>query len=107
MKIIQWTYTIPKDKQEEFIAYYPKVLSPIWRKHGAKKCELFKVEENELIKTQKTEKDTFQEMLFFDEDFDIKQFFASALEKDRERTMDYEKRFGAKNIEFRILYNNI
>ena len=80
MKILQWSMTIPQNKQEEFVKYFNEVLAPNFQKFGAKKHELLKVLDTQLIGKQTVEKDRFIERVFFDDDFNIPSYFAKVKE---------------------------
>ncbi|MFC1790682.1 hypothetical protein ACFLZP_04340 [Patescibacteria group bacterium] len=105
MKVLQWSITIPKQKQPEFINYLEKVLGPTWKKFGCQKHEIYKVADKASVGKQKTERNRFIERLYFNNDFDLKTFFAS-VRKDEEAnriSRSYEEVFGATNIQLRIL----
>jgi hypothetical protein len=107
MKVLQWSMTIPKEKQKEFVKYFHKTMAPTFQRFGAKKHELYKVVDKEIIGRQTIEENRFIERVFFDDDFHIPNYF-SKVKKDSEAlkiSKSYEKTFKAKNIELRILTN--
>lgn len=95
--------SIPKDKQRNFIEYSKKVLGPTWKKYGVKKHECCQIAEKTVVGRQLTEQNRFIERLYFEDDFDIPNFFKVAREKELEKTKSYEEKFGAYSIELRIL----
>ena len=105
MKILQWTMTIPRYKQVEFVDYFNRVLGPTFQRFGALKHELYKVADNQAIGRQVVEQDRYIERVFFDDTFDIPSYFAK-VRADPEASKlarSYEDRFEAKDIELRLL----
>jgi len=104
MKVLQWSMTIPKKKQGAFLRCSKERFSPTWKKFGCVKYELLKVE-NKPIKGSVLEKDRFFERVYFEGSFDIPSFFAKVKENPKawELSRLYEKKFGAHDIELRIL----
>ena len=103
MKIIQYTFSIPKDKQDEFVQYSKDILSPTWTKYGCRRYECVKIEDQKLVEGQNLEQDRFIERLYFDNDFNIQEFYRKARKGDPDVVRSYEKKFNANNIELRIL----
>jgi len=95
--------SIPKDRQKDFISYAKKVLSPTWKKYGCKKHECYQVAENAVVGRQITEQNRFIERLYFEDGFDISNFYKVTKENELEKTKSYEGQFGAYWIELRIL----
>lgn len=105
MKILQWSMTIPKRKQKEFIKWFHEVAGPILGGFGAKKHELFKVESKQVIGRQFVEKDRFIERIYFDDKFNIPTYF-EAVKQNPEAwkiSRGYEGKFSATNVELRVL----
>jgi len=105
MKILQWSMTIPKGKQNEFIKWFKEIAGPAFASFGAKKHEIYRVEDKEIVERQKVENNRFIERVYFDDDFDIPTYFAK-VKTDPEAwklSRMYEDRFGAMDIELRIL----
>lgn len=103
MKIIEYRYTIPLDKRDEFLEYAKSTLKPTWQKHGCKKYELSVVSSSVYVGRQIVEEGAFIERLYFEDDFDLKNFYNDALTYDKEKTRAYEDRFLASSIELRVL----
>jgi hypothetical protein len=105
MKILQWSMTIPEEKQVEFTKYFNDVLGPTFQGFGAIKHELFKVADTQVVGRQLVEKDRFIERVFFENDFNIPSYFAKVKEDPEawKLSRSYEERFGAKDIELRVL----
>ncbi len=105
MKAIQWSMTIPTEKQEDFVKYSQNVLKPTWQRFGCKRYECHKVVGEKIIPKQIAENDKFIERLYFEDDFDVVGFF-SAVKKDENAnkiSRSYEELFGARDIELRVL----
>lgn len=108
MKALQWSMTIPKNKQRAFIKWFNDVAGPLFAGYGAKKHELYKVEERRIVGKQIAEKDRFIERVYFDDNFDIPSYFTNVkanLEAWKISRM-YEGEFGAKDIELRVLLSS-
>ncbi len=107
MQILQWSMTIPAKKQLEFVKYFQEILGPTFAKFGAKKHELYKVEDKQIISRQIVEKDRFIERVYFEDNFHLPDYFASVKNDPQafKLSRSYEEVFGAKNIELRILTN--
>lgn len=105
MKILQWSMTIPKEKQEAFIRWFKEVAGPNFAGFGAKKHEIFKVLGTQIIGRQTVEVDKFIERVFFDDDFDVSGYFANVKANPEAWKLSrmYEDEFGAKDIELRVL----
>ena len=105
MKILQWSMSIPHDKQQDFIKYFYVVLGPTFQGFGAKSHELFQVSEEHIIGKQIVEENRFIERVFFDDDFDIPSYFAKVKENPEawKLSRSYEEIFGATGIELRVL----
>ncbi|MGD8744447.1 MAG: hypothetical protein PVJ52_02540 [Candidatus Woesebacteria bacterium] len=105
MKILQWSMSIPPDKQKEFVKWFKEVAGPTFAGFGAKKHEIYKVTDKEIVGRQTTEQDRFIERVYFDDDFYIPSYFEK-VKKDKEAwklSRQYEERFKASDIELRIL----
>ena len=105
MKILQWSMTIPKDKQKDFIRWFKEVAGPILGVFGAKKHELHKVEDKQAVGRQLAESDRFVETIYFDDKFNIPDYFEAVKQDPRawKVSREYEGKFGATNIELRVL----
>jgi len=99
--------TIPKEKQADFVKWFEEVAGPTLGGFGAKKHELFKVMEEQMIGRQLIEKDRFIERVYFDDNFDIPLYFSWVKENSKawEISRMYEDAFGAKDIELRVLFS--
>lgn len=105
MKCLQWTMTIPKEKQERFIQWFAEVAGRSFAGFGAKKHELYRVAEQTIVGRQIVESNRFIERVYFDDDFDIPSYFAK-VKADPEAwklSRMYESEYGAKDIELRVL----
>ena len=103
MIIIQYTLSIPKDSQAEFIQYSKDVLAPTWKKYGCIRYECAQIEEQQIVGRQVIESGRYVERLYFNDDFDILNFYHTTREQVPEVTKAYETQFGAHHIELRIL----
>lgn len=105
MKILQWSMTIPKDKQDEFIHCFHETLARNFQRFGAVSHELLKVADHEIVGRQLVEKDRFIERVFFDDDFEIPSYFdkVKADPEGYELSRSFEERFGATDVELRVL----
>lgn len=105
MKILQWSMTIPKEKQAGFIKWFKETAGPTLGKFGAKKHELYKVEDKQVVGRQFIEKDRFIERIYFDDKFNIQSYFETVRQDPQawEISREYEEKFGATNIELRVL----
>jgi hypothetical protein len=105
MKALQWSMTIPKEKQEEFVKWFKEVAGPAFAGFGARKHEIFKVADEKIVGGQTSEKDRFIERVYFDDDFNIPDYFAKVKENPEAWKLSrmYEATFGAKDIELRII----
>lgn len=107
MKVLQWSMTIPKGRQKDFVTWFYKVAGPQLNKFGAIRHELYKVVDSEVVGKQKVERDRYIERICFNDDFDILKYF-SAVKADPEAwkiSRMYEEKFGANNVELRVLYS--
>ncbi len=105
MKVLQWIMTIPKEKQKDFKEASKGLFGPMWKKFGALDYKCFKIGDKKLIGRQTIESDRYVEQLYFDDSFDIPNFFTQVKE-DKEAnkiSQKYEKEYGAHNIELRML----
>lgn len=105
MKILQWSMTIPKEKQKDFLKWFKEVAGPVLGGFGAKGHELYKVEDKQIIGRQFVESDRFIERIYFDDKFNIPDYF-DAVKQNPEAwkiSREYESKFGATNIELRVL----
>ena len=105
MKTLQWSMTIPKEKQEEFIRWFKETAGPVFAGFGAKKHEIFKVADESIVNHQITEQDMFIERVYFDDDFDIPTYFLKVKKNPEALKISrmYEDTFGAKEIKLRVL----
>ena len=105
MEVLQWTMTIPQNKQEEFIKYYNRTLKPTWLQFGAIKCELFKTSREKISGENSFPKDQFVEILYLKDKLSASEFFerVKAVPKAWDISRQYEKRFGARNIIMKVL----
>lgn len=105
MRVLQWSMTIPKEQQRDFLKWFKEVSGPILGGFGARKHELYKVADKQVVGKQVVEKDRFIERLYFDGKFDIRSYFA-AVKQDPQAwkiSREYEAKFGATNIKLRVL----
>ncbi|KKU28576.1 MAG: hypothetical protein UX80_C0004G0018 [Candidatus Amesbacteria bacterium GW2011_GWA2_47_11b] len=95
MQVLQWTMTIPADKQPAFTKWFKEVGGPGLGGFGAIQHELYKMERE----------DKFVERIYFDNDFNIPDYFAQvkANPETWKLSRTYEGEFGATNIELKIL----
>lgn len=105
MKALQWTMTIPRKKQKEFIDWFNKIASPKLNQFGALKHELYKVVDKEIVGRQKIEKNKYIERIYFDDDFNIPDYFIAVKSDSKAWKLSrmYENDFGAKEIELNVL----
>jgi hypothetical protein len=106
MKALEWSMTIPKEKQTGFEKWFKEIAGPRFNKFGAIKHEIYKVEEKTVVGRQTTEKDRYIERVYFDDDFEIPKYFAAAKadEEAWKESRKFENEFGAKDLELRVLY---
>jgi hypothetical protein len=107
MEVLQWTMSIPRDKQDEFVRFYDQTMRPTWLKFGATKCELFKTFREKVAGQNSLPEDQFVEMLYLEQGLTAEDFFnkVKAVPEAWEISRQYEKRFGAKDIVMRVLQN--
>src|SRR4030042_4145873 len=105
MKILQWSMTIPKDKQKPFLKWFKEIAGPTFAGFGAQKHEICVVEKKQIVGRQTVVEDRFIERVYFADDFDIPSYFARVKENPKawRISREYERRFGATNIELRVL----
>lgn len=105
MKCLQWTMTVPEEKQEDFVKWFKEFSRPILGGFGAIKHELFKVEDKEIVGRQTTEKNKFIERIYFNHNFDISSYFEKVKQDPKAWKLSrmYEEEFGANDIELVIL----
>lgn len=105
MKVLQWSMTIPKEKQKDFLKWFKEISGSILGGFGAKKHELYKVEDKQVIGRQFVEKDRFIERIYFDDEFSIPSYFEAVKQNPQawKISREYEDKFSATNIELRIL----
>lgn len=105
MKVLQWSMTIPRDKQEEFVKWFHEVAGPTFTRFGAKSHQLYKVEDQEVIGRQFTETNRFIEHVYFDDNFDIPIYFENVRNDANASKLSrmYEEVFEASDIELRVL----
>lgn len=97
--------TIPKEKQSDFVKWFKGTAGPILGRFGAKKHELYKVENKEIVGKQVVEKDRFIERLYFEDNFNISDYFKAVKQNPKawKISREYQRKFGATDIELRIL----
>ena len=97
--------TIPVGKQKEFIKWFKEVAGPTFSSFGARKHEIYKVSDKQIIGRQEIEKDRYIERVYFDDDYDIPSYFAKVKTNKKAWKISrmYEDKYGAKNIELRVL----
>ncbi len=107
MKILQWSMTIPKEKQKEFVEWFKKVARPKLNKFGAIKHELYKVENSKVVGKQMIEKDRYIERIYFNNDFDTPKYFSDVKANPEAWKVSrmYEEKFGAINIKLQVLHS--
>ena len=71
MKVLQWSMTIPKGKQEDFVKTAKSKFAPTWKKFGCVKYELLKVEEEPVVGKSVLERDQYIERLYFNDNFEL------------------------------------
>lgn len=105
MKCLQWTMTIPEEKQEEFVKWFKKIADTILGGFGAIKHELLKVEDKEVVGKQTIEKNKFIERIYFDDEFDIPSYFEKVKKDPKAWKLSrmYEEEFEAEDIKLRVL----
>ena len=107
MKALQWTMTIPEDKQAKFVKWFKEIAGPALDGFGAIEHEIYQVADTQIVGRQITEQNKFIERVYFNDDFDIPSYFAR-VKADPEAwklSRMYEQEFGATDIELRVLYN--
>lgn len=105
MKALQWTMTIPKEKQNEFIDWFNKIAGPKLSQFGALKHELYKVADKKIVGRQQIEKNKYIERIYFNDSFNIPDYF-TAVKNDPQAwklSRMYESVFEAKEVELRII----
>lgn len=109
MQILQWSMTIPREKQKNFLRWFKEASGPILGGFGAKKHELHKVEDKQIIGRQLVEKDRFIERVYFDDKFNIPDYFEAVKENPKawKVSREYEGKFSATNIELRVLNSTV
>lgn len=97
--------TIPKNKEQAFIKWFDETAGPTFEGFGAKKHELHKVEDKQIISRQISEKNRFIERVYFEDNFNIPDYFALVKSNPvaNKLARSYEEVFGATNIELRVL----
>ena len=105
MKILQWSMTIPKKKQDDFVEWFNKVAGSVLGGFGAKKHELYRVEDKQIVGRQLVEVDRFIERVYFDDKFNILSYFEAVKQNPKawKISREYEEKFRATNIELRVL----
>lgn len=107
MKVLQWSMTIPKNKQSEFLMWFYEIAMPQLTCYGALKHEIYQVANKEVVGRQTIEDDKFIERIYFPDDFNIPDYFTQ-IKRNKEKwalSRMYEEKFNAKDIELRILIN--
>lgn len=105
MKCLQWTMTIPEEKQKDFIKWFKEFSGPILGGFGAIKHELFKVESKEIVGRQTAENNKFIERIYFNDIFEIPIYFEKVKQDPKAWKLSrmYEEKFGASDIELKVL----
>ena len=100
--------TIPEDKEQTFIEWFNETAGPTFEGFGAKKHELHKVEDKQIVGRQTLEKDRFIERVYFEDNFNLPDYFAKVKNNSEAHKLSqsYEEVFGATNIELRILVSS-
>jgi len=107
MQIIEYRYRIPKEKREEFLKFAESTLKPTWQKYCCMKYELSTVSSEQIVGRQIFEEGSIVERLYFEDNFDLNQFYKETLENESDKTKSYEEKFGATDIELRILRTKV
>ena len=105
MKALQWSMTIPAEKETAFIKWFKEIAGPAFAKFVASKHELYKVENNNIVGRQLTEEQRFIERVYFEDNFSIPDYFIT-VKKDPEAgnlSRMYENEFQAHDLELRII----
>jgi len=107
MEALQWTMTIPQDKQSAFISFYNQTIRSTWLKFGAIKCELFKTLREKVTKDNYFPEEQFVETIYLKEGLTAKEFFeqVKANPEAWEISRQYEKQFDARDIVMKVLIN--
>jgi len=105
MEVLQWTMTIPKNKQDEFVSFYNQTMRPTWIKFGATKCELLKTFRKKVVGENDFLEEQFVETLYLKKGLTAEGFFEAvkAVPEAWEISRQYEKQFGAKDIVMKVL----
>lgn len=105
MEVLQWTMMIPQKKQKEFIKFYRKTLGPNWKRFGAIKFELYRLDREKISGQNSYPRDTFVERLYLRKGISSKSFFerVKADSEAWELSRSYEKTFRAKDIVLQVL----
>lgn len=105
MQILQWTMTIPKNNQKEFVKFHKEILGPTWQKFGAGECELLRVSTNKIGGRQVIKENEFVERLYLKEGVTAGEFFQKVKENPDAWNLSrsYEGRFRIADIELKIL----
>lgn len=105
MKVLQWSMTIPLEKETAFIKWFKEIAGPIFAKFGAFKHELYKVENNIIVGRQLTENQRFIERVFFEDNSSLPDYFSNVKANPDAWKISrmYESDFQAQDIELRVL----
>lgn len=97
--------TIPEKHQEQFIKWFETSVGPTFKKFGAKKHELYRVQDVEVIGRQKVERNRFIERVYFDDDYELSSYFDGVKADDEawKISREYEQRFKAEDVVLRVL----
>lgn len=105
MKALQWSMTIPQNKQGAFLKWFNEIAGPQLNGFGAVKHEIYQVTDKPVIGHQTVEENRFIERVYFEDSFNISEYFARVKAAPAAWALSrmYEKDFGATNIELRII----
>ena len=97
--------TIPREKQRSFLRWFRTTAGPELTVYGAMKHELYQVSGKSLVGKQTIEEDRYIELVYFPDDFNIQHYFEKVKTDVYTWKLSrmYEKEFGAKNIELRVI----
>ncbi len=97
--------TIPKEKQKDFLSWFKNTAGPQLNKFGAVNHEIYKIEDKQIVRRQTVEADRFIERVYFEDEFNISDYFEAVKQNPQawKISREYEGKFGATNIELRVL----
>lgn len=105
MKILQWSMTVPIEKQKAFIKWFRESALSALNDFGAINHEIHQVTDKQIVGRQIIEQNRFIERIYFDDDFDISDYFTKVKGDPEAHRLSkmYEQIFGVTDIELRIL----